>query len=107
MKTILDLQAMKQKNEKISFVTCYDYCFAKIINSSDIDGILIGDSASMVMHGFDSTVHATVDMIAMHFIFNMLCASLVMSQHKSFLHFKLRTHIFWLLVGRDFGQVCQ
>ena len=47
-------------------VTCYDHWSAKILNDTDIDTILVGDSLAMVMHGFDSTVHATVPMMAMH-----------------------------------------
>ena len=47
-------------------VTCYDHWSAKILNESQIDTILVGDSLAMVMHGFDSTVHATVPMMASH-----------------------------------------
>ncbi len=56
----------KKQNRKISMVTCYDFWSAKIINQSDIDCILVGDSLAVVMHGFDSTVHATLDMMKMH-----------------------------------------
>ena len=63
---ILDFARRKENGEKISMVTCYDHWSAKILNDSDIDTILVGDSLAMVMHGFDSTVHATVPMMAMH-----------------------------------------
>lgn len=63
---ILDFANRKSSGEKISMVTCYDHWSAKILNESDIDTILVGDSLSMVMHGFDSTIHATVPMMAMH-----------------------------------------
>ena len=63
---ILDFARRKASGEKISMVTCYDHWSAKILNDSDIDTILVGDSLAMVMHGFDSTVHATVPMMAMH-----------------------------------------
>ncbi len=63
---ILDFAARKQAGEKISMATCYDYWSARILNASDLDTLLVGDSLAMVMHGFDSTVHATVDMMAMH-----------------------------------------
>ena len=56
----------KASARKISMVTCYDYWSAQIINKTDVDCILVGDSLAMVMHGFDSTVHATIEMMAMH-----------------------------------------
>ena len=56
----------KQENRKISMVTCYDFWSAKIINKSNLDCILVGDSLAVVMHGYDSTVHATVSMMEMH-----------------------------------------
>ena len=37
-------------------VTCYDYTFARLLSKSPIDGILVGDSAAMVMHGHPSTL---------------------------------------------------
>ena len=57
---------MKQDDEKISMVTCYDYWSAKIIAQTDIDCILVGDSLAMVMHGHDNTIPATVDLMAIH-----------------------------------------
>ena len=56
----------KQENRKISMITAYDYAFAKLVNSSNIDSILVGDSLAMVMHGYPSTVNATVEMMALH-----------------------------------------
>lgn len=56
----------KKKNEKISMVTCYDYSFAQILNETEIDCILVGDSAAMVMHGFSSTVPIDTPMMAHH-----------------------------------------
>ena len=47
-------------------VTCYDFWSAQILDQTDVDTILVGDSLAMVMHGFPSTVHATVDMMATH-----------------------------------------
>lgn len=49
--TTLDFFNYKQENRKISMVTCYDATFARIVEKSEIDCILIGDSLSMVMHG--------------------------------------------------------
>ena len=47
-------------------VTCYDAWSAKILNQTDIDCILVGDSLAVVMHGFESTVHATIEMMVLH-----------------------------------------
>ncbi|NOX51099.1 MAG: 3-methyl-2-oxobutanoate hydroxymethyltransferase [Gammaproteobacteria bacterium] len=66
MMNVLDFSARKCAGEKISMVTCYDFWSARILNSSDIDTLLVGDSLAMIMHGYDSTVHATVDMMATH-----------------------------------------
>ena len=64
--SILDFPARKAANEKISMVTCYDYTSAQVLNDTDVDTLLVGDSLAMVMHGYDSTVHATVEMMATH-----------------------------------------
>ncbi len=56
----------KFDHQKISMVTCYDHWSAKILNETDVDCILVGDSLAVVMHGFDSTVHATTEMMEMH-----------------------------------------
>lgn len=66
MMNILDFQAMKSADQKITLVTCYDFWSAKIIAKSDVDCILVGDSAAMVMHGHDTTLPATVETIALH-----------------------------------------
>lgn len=63
---INDFQIMKQKQQKICMITCYDYWSAKIIAQSNIDCILVGDSAAMVMHGFTNTIPATVTMMTQH-----------------------------------------
>ncbi len=63
---ILEFAARKNAGKKISMVTCYDHWSARILNESAVDTLLVGDSLAMVMHGFDSTVHATVDMMATH-----------------------------------------
>jgi len=47
-------------------VTCYDYWSAKIIDESDIDAVLVGDSAAMVMHGFETTINAEIEMMCYH-----------------------------------------
>ena len=47
-------------------VTCYDYSFAKIIDSTAVDSILVGDSLAQVMHGFPTTLQASTAMMALH-----------------------------------------
>tara|TARA_A100001015_G_scaffold168739_1_gene187544 strand:- start:3739 stop:4527 length:789 start_codon:yes stop_codon:yes gene_type:complete len=63
---INDFARRKACGDKLSMVTCYDYWSAQILNQTDVDTILVGDSLAMVMHGLPSTVHATVDMMATH-----------------------------------------
>lgn len=60
------LQDMKNKGTKISMLTAYDYSFAKLLDSTGIDVILVGDSASNVMAGFNSTLPITLDMMIYH-----------------------------------------
>lgn len=63
---ISNFQLMKENNEKISMVTCYDYWSAYIISQSHIDCILVGDSLAMVMYGYQNTLPATVGMMSRH-----------------------------------------
>lgn len=63
---ILELPAWKKQKRKLSMVTCYDSWSAKLLSETGIDIVLVGDSAAMVMHGFDDTIPATVDMLAAH-----------------------------------------
>jgi 3-methyl-2-oxobutanoate hydroxymethyltransferase len=60
------LQEMKLKNEKISMLTGYDFSMAKIIDSAGIDIILVGDSASNVMAGHETTLPITLDQMIYH-----------------------------------------
>jgi len=64
--TVLDFAAAFAARRPISIVTCYDAWSARIIEASLIDCMLVGDSAAMVMHGHDSTVPATPEMMAVH-----------------------------------------
>jgi len=57
---------MKQKGEKISILTSYDYTMAGIVDKAGIDGILVGDSASNVMVGNATTLPMTVDQMIYH-----------------------------------------
>lgn len=63
---IHDFKQKKQQKIKISMLTCYDYPSAKIIAESDIDCVLVGDSVAMAVHGYDTTIMATMDMMVMH-----------------------------------------
>jgi len=60
------LQKMKDAGEKISMITAYDYSFAKIFDSAGIDIILVGDSASNVMAGHETTLPITLDQMIYH-----------------------------------------
>lgn len=60
------LQEMKAKGEKISMLTAYDYSMAKIVDSAGIDIILVGDSASNVMAGHETTLPITLDQMIYH-----------------------------------------
>jgi 3-methyl-2-oxobutanoate hydroxymethyltransferase len=60
------LQEMKLKGEKIAMLTAYDYSFAKILDSTGIDVILVGDSASNVMAGHSSTLPITLNEMIYH-----------------------------------------
>lgn len=66
MTTVHTFKQRKAAKTPISMVTCYDAWTAKILNATDVDCILVGDSLAVVMHGFDSTVHATIEMMELH-----------------------------------------
>jgi 3-methyl-2-oxobutanoate hydroxymethyltransferase len=57
---------MKANGEKISMLTAYDYTMAKIVDSSGVDVILVGDSASNVMAGHETTLPITLDQMIYH-----------------------------------------
>src|SRR5437868_14916527 len=60
------LQRMKASGKKISMLTAYDYSFARIFDASGIDVILVGDSASNVMAGHETTLPITLDQMIYH-----------------------------------------
>lgn len=64
--TVKTIQAMRDKGEKITMLTAYDYPTAKKVNDAGIDMILVGDSCAMVVHGHPNTLNATMEMMLLH-----------------------------------------
>lgn len=60
------LQTMKDRGERISMLTSYDYSMARILDQAGIDVILVGDSAANVMAGFESTLPITLEEMIYH-----------------------------------------
>ena len=60
------LQEMKGNGEKIAMLTAYDFSLARLVDASGIDVILVGDSASNVMAGHETTVPITLDQMIYH-----------------------------------------
>ncbi|MCJ7728968.1 MAG: 3-methyl-2-oxobutanoate hydroxymethyltransferase, partial [Sedimentisphaerales bacterium] len=59
--TVADLLEAKQRGRKVVAVSCYDYTTARLVAQTDIEMILVGDSAAQVILGHDSTLPATMD----------------------------------------------
>lgn len=64
--TLTTLQALKQKGEKITMLTCYDATFAKASSQAGVEVLLIGDSLGMVLQGHDSTLPVSVTDMVYH-----------------------------------------
>lgn len=64
--TTHQIQGMKERGEKISMLTAYDYSMAKLIDAAGTDIILVGDSASNVMAGHETTLPITLDQMIYH-----------------------------------------
>ena len=64
--TTLRLKEMKDRGEKISMLTAYDYSIAKIVDGAGVDVILVGDSAANVMAGWETTLPITLDQMIYH-----------------------------------------
>ena len=60
------IQQMKDRGEKITMLTAYDYTMAKILDAAGIDVLLVGDSASNVMAGYETTLPITLDNMIYH-----------------------------------------
>ena len=93
---ITDIQQKKTRSEKIVVVTAYDYSTAKICDTSGIEIILVGDSAGMVMLGYDSTISVPVDalLVFCNVVINgskhaLIVADMPVGYYKSILTFTL------------------
>lgn len=64
--TVTSLQALKQKGEKITMLTCYDATFAHAASEAGVEVLLVGDSLGMVLQGHDSTLPVTTADMAYH-----------------------------------------
>jgi 3-methyl-2-oxobutanoate hydroxymethyltransferase len=77
--TLSTLQNMKASGEKIASLTCYDASFAVLVDDSDTDLVLVGDSLGMVIQGHDTTVPVTMNDIVYH------CRAVSRGLHRPFL----------------------
>ena len=64
-KSVYDIIKMKKEGKKISAITSYDYTLASLCDKSGIDILLVGDSAGMVMLGYENTIPVTMDQMCM------------------------------------------
>jgi 3-methyl-2-oxobutanoate hydroxymethyltransferase len=64
--TIADFKKYKEEGRKFSYVTAYDYTTASIVNESDCEVILVGDSLGMIMLGYNVTTPVTMDDMIHH-----------------------------------------
>src|SRR4051812_10696555 len=64
--TVPEFTGFKKAGQKISMVTAYDYAMARLVDAAGIEGILVGDSMSMVVQGHDSTLPVTLDEMIYH-----------------------------------------
>ncbi|QLH11683.1 3-methyl-2-oxobutanoate hydroxymethyltransferase [Nitrosarchaeum sp. AC2] len=64
-KSVYDIIRMKKDGKKISVVTSYDYTLASLCDKAEIDILLVGDSAGMVMLGYENTIPVTMDQMCM------------------------------------------
>jgi 3-methyl-2-oxobutanoate hydroxymethyltransferase len=66
LQTLNTLQAMRNKGEKITMLTCYDATFAQLLETAGVDVLLVGDSLGMVLQGHNSTLPVTLDDMVYH-----------------------------------------
>ncbi|MGB9330894.1 MAG: 3-methyl-2-oxobutanoate hydroxymethyltransferase [Steroidobacteraceae bacterium] len=77
--TLATLARMKADGEKIASLTCYDASFAVLLDTADVDVVLVGDSLGMVIQGYDTTVPVTMDHMVYH------TAAVARGVHRPFL----------------------
>ncbi|MDK2779979.1 MAG: 3-methyl-2-oxobutanoate hydroxymethyltransferase [Trichococcus sp.] len=65
-KSVLTFRNAKEKNERLTMLTAYDYSTAKLIDASGIDAVLVGDSLGMVMLGYEDTLSVTMEDMIHH-----------------------------------------
>lgn len=66
IKNINDFRRAKKEGIPISMVTCYDYAFARLVEQTDVDVILVGDSLGNVVAGYENTIPVTVEQMIYH-----------------------------------------
>jgi 3-methyl-2-oxobutanoate hydroxymethyltransferase len=66
VKTILDFSRAKREQQPIVMIAAYDALMARVVAEAGADAILVGDSVAMVVHGFPSTINATMEMMCAH-----------------------------------------
>lgn len=64
--TARGLRAMKERGERIAVLTCYDHLFARLLDPSGVDVVLVGDSVGQVVLGYESTLPVTLDQMIHH-----------------------------------------
>ena len=64
--TVLDFKKYKEEGRKFAYVTAYDYTTASIVDESEVEVILVGDSLGMIMLGYATTVGVTLDDMIHH-----------------------------------------
>ena len=86
--SILDFKKYKEEGRKFTYVTAYDYTMASIINDSETEVILVGDSLGMIMLGYDGTEAVTMEDMIHH-------TKSVVKGRTGHLHY--RRHAVWQL----------
>src|SRR5262245_1405625 len=65
-RSVSDFQKAKKEGRKISMLSVYDAVYSRLAVDAGVNTLLVGDSVAMALYGFESTIHATVEMIALH-----------------------------------------
>jgi len=64
--TLHTIRSMKERGERITMLTAYDYPTALLLDEAGVDMLLVGDSLGMVVHGFENTLPVTLEMMILH-----------------------------------------